>query len=88
MELESFTLALEDVIEIQGEMQAELQGASDAEAQEIRTSFNEQLVAAIESHEIDVPRFNAIAGSLEEDAELSQRVGAKRAELQEMAGGN
>ena len=84
-ELESFALALEDVIEMQGAMQAELEGASDAEAQAIRTAFNADLVAAIESHDIEVPRFNAIAGSLEEDQELSQRVGAKRAELRDMA---
>ena len=86
-ELESFALALEDVIEMQGAMQAELEGASDAEAQAIRTAFNADLVAAIESHDIEVPRFNAIAGSLEQDQELSQRVGAKRLELQEMEQG-
>jgi len=82
-ELESFALALEDVIEMQGAMQAELEGASDAEAQAIRTAFNADLVAAIESHDIEVPRFNAIAGSLEQDQELSQRVGAKRLELRD-----
>jgi len=87
-ELESFAMALEDVIEIQDAMQAELDGVSEAEAQEIRTAFNADLVEAIESHVIEVPRFNAIAGSLEQDQDLSQRVGAKRAEFQEMAGDN
>jgi len=86
-ELASFTMALEDVIEIQGAMQAELEGADEAAQQEIRQSFNAQLVEAIESHDIEVPRFNAIAGSLEQDQELSQRVGAKRRELAEMASG-
>jgi hypothetical protein len=81
VELESFTMALEEVVEIQAGMQVELEGASDAEAQEIRTSFNAELVEAIEGHDIEVPRFNAIAGSLEQDPELSQRVSAKRAEL-------
>lgn len=86
-ELTSFTMALEDVIEIQGAMQAELEGAAADAQQEIRQTFNAQLVEAIESHDIEVPRFNAIAGSLEQDAELSQRVGVKRRELAEMEAG-
>jgi hypothetical protein len=81
-ELEQFAKSVNEVAEINQKLQTDLESAANDEAkQKLRQDANEKMAAAVRSNGMDVQRYNAISRSLDKDAELNQRVMAKRREL-------
>jgi Asp-tRNA(Asn)/Glu-tRNA(Gln) amidotransferase C subunit len=81
-ELEQFAKSINRVAEINEKLQTGLESAANDEArQKLRQDANEEMAAAVRSNGMDVQRYNAISRSLDKDAELNQRVVAKRREL-------
>ncbi len=82
-ELEQFAKSLNAVVDINTKLQSDLAGTQDAaKTQELRQQANEKMAAAIKSNGMEVERFNRISRSIKADAELNQRVTAKRRALQ------
>lgn len=73
-ELESFAHAHLQVLEIQNQMNADVQGAENAqEAQAIQQQAGERMVAAIESQDLTPDRFTQIVEAINSDPQVGQR---------------
>jgi hypothetical protein len=85
-ELEQFAKSIEDVVEIQEEMEKQVAAVTDsAEVQRLKTEANQKMAEAIQSHGMEVQRYNTIARSITQDAELKQRLTQKIQELRQPA---
>ena len=70
-ELTRFAHGLIEITEIEQEMQQELAGVQDVEeATQIQQAANQEMVAALEDHDLSPERYSEIAQLLETDEEL------------------
>jgi hypothetical protein len=70
-ELTRFAHGLIEITEIEQEMQQELAGVQDVEeATQIQQAANEEMVAALDDHDLTPERYSEIAQLLEADEEL------------------
>lgn len=89
LELEQFAKSALDILEIQEAVEEKLASVQDTnEADRIKTEANETMVETIKSNGMEVERYNLIARSVGEDAELRQRLQAKSLELRDESSPN
>jgi len=83
-ELKQFTKSLEQVLEIQKEVEGKLSAVQEpAKAQQIQQEANAEMLRVIQTEGLEVDRYNVLARSIGQDAELGQRFQEMRKELQE-----
>jgi ABC-type transport system involved in cytochrome bd biosynthesis fused ATPase/permease subunit len=83
-EVEQFARSMEDVLAIQQQLRERMASVQDQEeAQRLQQEANQRMVEAVQSHGLMIERYNQIARSMGNDAELNQRIQEKRRELQE-----
>lgn len=84
--VEQFADAYVQVQTIQQKANAELESATDpAQAEEVKTTAQSDMIAAVERSGLQVEEFNQIVASMAADPELRSRVSA---EVQKRVGGD
>lgn len=76
-ELKKFVKANEEVAQIRDEFSQKLNQEQDQQkAQELQMQAQEEMIKAVEKHDLDAPTYNAIAARLQTDPELQDRASA------------
>lgn len=74
-EVEKFAASYSGITEVRERFSAELQKADDAEeAHKIQQQANDEMVGVIESNDLTIQEYNAIAEAMQGDPELRERV--------------
>ncbi len=77
-QIERFVDAYLDIIGIQEEYTAEIEGTDGAEeARELQEQANDEMVAAIEDNGLSVPEYSEIANAMDMDPELRDEVSSR-----------
>ncbi len=77
-QIDRFVDAYLDIIDIQEEYTAQIEGTDGAEeARELQEQANDEMVAAIEDNGLTVPEYSEIANAMDMDPELRDQVSAQ-----------
>jgi len=77
-QIDSFVDAYLDIIGIQEEYTAEIEGSEGSEkARELQEKANDEMVAAIEDNGLSVPEYSEIANAMDQNPELRDEISAK-----------